>query len=130
MCEEFLIKCPFACFAQVCPRKTRCSGWGSRFLAGIQRVPVSPWRNTPFLSVWAECRGQSQVLGGMLPQSKAFSHFLSAWRLHILQEAAAQSPRCSAEPDLSSAPCSEFCNCRSTRFSPFLGDFFFFLEVC
>lgn len=77
MCEEFLIKCPFACFAQVCPRKTRCSGGAAGFwLESSVSLRLRREEQT-FLSVWAECRGQSQGLGWMLPQSKGFSHFLS-----------------------------------------------------
>lgn len=51
--KSFVIKCPFAFFAQICPRKAHCSGWGTGFLAGIQRVPGSPWEGANV----SECLG-------------------------------------------------------------------------
>lgn len=51
--KSVVIKCPFAFFAQICPREARGSGWDTRFLAGIQWVPVALWEGANI----SECLG-------------------------------------------------------------------------
>lgn len=124
-CEEFLIKCPFACFAQVCPRKKLVvQGGGSRILAGIQRVPEAPQGGANV----SECVGWMQrTIPGFRLDAAPFLSIPQRSCLGCTSFRKQQLRHHVTVLSLSSAlgHANGFCNCRSTLFSPFLGDFFF-----